>query len=161
MLSALSDISAKSLGYKASLVASGFTGELITPSDPDYEASLARFSKSAQKPAAVVAYVKTAEDVSRVIQFATKNSVEIVVKGGGHNIAGSSSTNGGVVIDLSRHFKYVRVDTENKLGYVGGGATWADVDAEAIKYGLAAVAGTVNYTGVGGYVLNIIFFYYR
>lgn len=144
-------MSAKSLEYKASLVAAGFTGELVTPSDPKYKASLTRFSKCAQKPAALVAYVQSTEDVSRVIQFATKNNVEFVVRGGGHNTSGSSSTNGGIVIDLSKHFRYVRVDVENKLGYVGGGTRWADVDAEAIKYGLATVAGTVNHTGVGGY----------
>jgi FAD/FMN-containing dehydrogenase len=43
--------------------------------------------------------------------------------------------------------KSVVVDAEKKLVKVGGGATWADVDSEAAKYGLAAVGGTVNHTG--------------
>jgi hypothetical protein len=51
-----------------------------------------------------------------------------------------------------RHVNGVRVDTENKLAYVGGGAIWADVDKVVIEHGLAAVAGTINHTGVGGSV---------
>jgi FAD/FMN-containing dehydrogenase len=142
----------KSLEWKTSLLSVGFTGDLITPNDPQYEASLIRLAKNAQKRAGLVAFVKSSEDVSKVINFVTTNGIEVVIRGGGHSTSGSSSTEGGVVIDLSRHLNSVRIDKENKLGYVGGGATWEKVDAEAIKYGLAAVAGTVNHTGVGGCV---------
>ncbi|CAG8561528.1 2121_t:CDS:2, partial [Acaulospora colombiana] len=60
----------------------------------------------------------------------------------------------GIVIDLSKYINTVRVDHENKLGFVGGGASWKDVDEEAITYGLASVGGTVNHTGVGGLTLG-------
>jgi FAD/FMN-containing dehydrogenase len=56
------------------------------------------------------------------------------------------------VIDLSRHVNRVKVDAENKLAYVGGGALWSDFDQATIKHGLAGVGGTVNHTGVGGCV---------
>jgi FAD/FMN-containing dehydrogenase len=142
----------KSLEWKTSLLSVGFTGDLVTPNDPHYEASLIRLAKNAQKQAGLVAFVKSSEDVSKVIKHATANGIEVVVRGGGHSSSGSSSTEGGIVIDLSKHLNSVRIDEGNKLGYVGGGATWAKVDAEAIKYGLATVAGTVNHTGVGGCV---------
>jgi FAD/FMN-containing dehydrogenase len=142
----------KPLEWKTSLLSSGFTGDLITPNDPQYEASLIRLAKNAQKQAGLVAFVKSSEDVSNVIKHATANGIEIVIRSGGHSTSGASSTEGGIVIDLSRHLNSVRIEEENKLGYVGGGATWAKVDAEAIKYGLATVAGTVNHTGVGGCV---------
>ncbi|PVF97271.1 FAD-binding domain-containing protein [Serendipita vermifera] len=147
-------IRALNFDWKTPLLEAGFTGDLVTPSDPDYQLSLKRFVKNAQRNAALVAFVKSAEDVSRVINFASNNSIPFVVKGGGHSTSGASSIEDGIVIDLSRHLITVRVDEKNSLGYVGGGALWRHVDEEAIKYGLAAVAGTVNHTGVGGLTLG-------
>lgn len=146
----------QSTEFKTALTAAGFTGDLIIPGDTEYASSIARFAKNAQKNAALVAFVKSAEDVSKVIQFVNTYSsahgipVDVVVRGGGHSTSGSSSSEGGIVIDLSRYVNTVRVDEKEKLGYVGGGATWAAVDKEAIRYGLATTGGTVNHTGVGG-----------
>ncbi|PVF97284.1 FAD-binding domain-containing protein [Serendipita vermifera] len=146
--------STQSIDLKMPLLDAGFTGDLVVPSDPDYQAAISRFAKNAQRNAAIVAYVKTPEDVARVIKFASANSVPLVVKGGGHSTAGASSIENGIVIDLSRYMKKVRIDKEKKLGYVGGGAIWKDLDVEAIKYGLAAVTGTMNLVGVGGLTLG-------
>jgi FAD/FMN-containing dehydrogenase len=143
-------MSGKNKDLKASLVNSGYTGDLYIPGDEGYEASLVRFAKNAQKRAGLVAFVKSAEDASLVVKLATSNSVPLVVRSGGHSTSGASSSEGGIVIDLSRHVNTVRVDVEKKLGYVGGGANWEAVDKETIKYGLATVGGTINHVGVGG-----------
>jgi FAD/FMN-containing dehydrogenase len=147
-------IRALNVDFKTPLLESGFTGDLVVPSDPGYQVALRRFAKNAQRNAALVAFVKTAEDVSHIINFSSANSIPLVVRGGGHSTSGASSIDDGIVIDLSKHMNTVRVDEENKLGYVGGGASWRDVDEEAIKYGLASVGGTVNHTGVGGLTLG-------
>ncbi|PVG04874.1 FAD-binding domain-containing protein [Serendipita vermifera] len=138
---------------KAALVAAGFTGDIVTPSDPDYQTSILRFAKNVQRNAALVTFVKSEEDVARVINLASDKCVPIVVRSGGRSLGGSS-VEGGIVIDLSKHMNTVVVDEEKKLAYVGAGACWKDVDETTIKYGLAAVAGTVNHTGVGGVTLN-------
>jgi FAD/FMN-containing dehydrogenase len=141
---------------KASLITDCFSGDLVIPGDPEYEASLVRFAKNARRNAALVAFAKCAHDVSKVLTFINTHSstdggrIPVVVRGGGHSPSGASSTEGGIVIDLSRYLNTVRVDEEKKLAYVGGGATWSAVDKEAIKYGLATTGGTVNHTGVGG-----------
>ena len=49
------------------------------------------------------------------------------------------------MIDLSRYLNGVKVDPEQKVAYVGGGALWETVDRTAIKHGLATVSGTVNH----------------
>lgn len=77
----------------------------------------------------------------------------MTVRGGGHSTSGSSSIDDGVVIDLSRMRK-VTVDPEAKTVKAEGGTIWEDVDVEAAKYGLAAVGGTVNHTGVAGLTLG-------
>jgi FAD/FMN-containing dehydrogenase len=145
----------KSTEFKAALSAAGFTGDLIIPGDSEYLPSLIRWARNAQKNAALVAFVKSAQDVSRVIELvnaysARGNPVHMTIRGGGHDTTGASSSDGGIVVDLSRYLKTVRVDKEKKLAYVGGGATWADVDTKAITFGLATTGGNVNHAGVGG-----------
>jgi FAD/FMN-containing dehydrogenase len=129
-----------------------FKGDIVTPSDPDYAESIARWATNAVRNARIVAFVKDSEDVSLALKFIRDNKLPLAIKGGGHNTAGASSSEGGLVIDLSRHVKGVNIDAEKKLAYVGGGAIWGDLDKAAIEHGLACVAGTVNHTGVGGYV---------
>ena len=132
-----------------------FDGDIVTPSDPDYAQSIARWATNAVRNAKIVAFVKNAEDVSRALKFARDNKLDMAIKGGGHNSAGASSSEGGIVIDLSRHINGVKIDAEMKLAYVGGGAVWGDLDKAAIAHGLAGVAGTFDHTGVGGYVKTV------
>ena len=93
---------------------------------------------------------------------------QLIWVGGGHNPSGASSTNGGLVVDLSKYLNKVIVDQEAKIAHVGGGALWSDVDAATCPFGLATVGGTVsevsdvaplcynadNQTGVGGYAIT-------
>jgi FAD/FMN-containing dehydrogenase len=81
--------------------------------------------------------------VSIALDFAKEHNLDLATKGGGHATSGASSSDGGLVIDMSL-IRDVTVDAENRTARVGGGATWADVDNETAKYGLACVGGTVN-----------------
>lgn len=130
----------------------GFKGDIVTPSDPDYGESIARWATNAIRNAKIIAFVKDSQDVSLAVKFARASKLPLAIKGGGHSASGASSSEGGLVIDLSRHLRDVKVDAANKLAYVGGGAIWADVEKATIRHGLASVGGTVNHTGVGGYV---------
>lgn len=117
----------------------------MTPTDPQYPAAIARWAVNAQRKAAVVAFVKDEQDVALAINYARRHGLPIAIRGGGHHPAGASSSEGGLVIDLSRYLNGVKVDDKKNLAYVGGGALWEAVDREAIKYGLATVGGTVNH----------------
>ncbi|KIM83118.1 hypothetical protein PILCRDRAFT_69894 [Piloderma croceum F 1598] len=136
--------------YDLTILSKAFKGDVVTPKDSDYAAAIARWASNASRNAKIVAFVKDAEDVSLALKFVKANNLPLAIKGGGHSTSGASSSEGGLVIDLSRHVNGVRVDAENKLAYVGGGALWADFDQATIKHGLAGVGGTVNHTGVGG-----------
>ncbi|KAM5534865.1 hypothetical protein V8D89_011420 [Ganoderma adspersum] len=131
-----------------------FKGDIVTPGDSDYDQAIARWAKNAARKAAIVAFVKDPEDVSLAVKYAKEANLVIAIKGGGHNPSGASSSEGGLVIDLSRYLNGVTVDADKKLGYVGGGAIWETVDKTAIEHGLATVGGTVNHTGVGGLILG-------
>jgi FAD/FMN-containing dehydrogenase len=88
------------------------------------------------------------------IKFATSNNIPLAIKCGGHNPSGASSISDGLCIDLSRYFDTARVDPDQRLVYVGGGAVWKTVDLATIAHGLATTAGTVNDTGVAGLTLG-------
>lgn len=120
-------------------------GDVVRPEDPGYTDAIARWAINAERQAKIVAFVKDAADIALAIKYAREEKLPIAIRGGGHSAAGASSTEGGLVIDLSRYLNGARIDVEKKLAYVGGGALWATVDKNAIEHGLATVAGTVNH----------------
>jgi len=58
-----------------------FSGDLVLPTDEGYEDAIRRWSPSAERPAGIVTYVKTNEDVGMAIKFAVKAGLEIAVTG--------------------------------------------------------------------------------
>lgn len=132
---------------------SGTGAHVRAPSDADYDKSIDRWSKAAEKPAGVAIAPTSAKEVSIAVKYATEQGIDVAVKGGGHSTAGVSSTDGGLLIDLGRMRK-VDVETDKQLLHVQGGCLWLDVDEAAWKYGLATVGGTVADTGVGGLSLG-------
>ncbi|TVY40090.1 FAD-linked oxidoreductase [Lachnellula subtilissima] len=126
---------------------------VVTPESDKYQESLKRWAASAERPASIIVFPTSAEDVSKAILFSIANKLELAVSGGRHATSGSSSTDGGLCIDLS-NMRGVIVDAEKKTATAQGGALWGDVDSELGKHGLVAVGGTVNHTGVGGLTLG-------
>ncbi|GAB1213012.1 hypothetical protein ATERTT37_002161 [Aspergillus terreus] len=129
------------------------SSNVYTPGSDGYEASIVRWSGTGVKQAGVVVMPIDVDDIRTSLLWAQEHSVEIAVKGGGHSVAGTSSSSGGLVIDLSRMNK-VTVHADSKTLTVQGGAVWKDVDEKAAEHGLATVGGTVNHTGVGGLTLG-------
>jgi len=105
-----------------------------------------------RKPGLVARCVGTS-DVIRAVNFGRENNLEMSVKGGGHNSAGTAVTDGGLMIDLSL-MRRVTVDKENKTARVDGGCLLGDVDYETQLHGLAVSGGIVSHTGVGGLALG-------
>lgn len=132
---------------------SGTDAKVIAPTDDGYDKAIERWSKAAEKPAGVAIVPTDASQVSTIVKFAAAEKLDLAVRGGGHSTAGSSSTNGGVLIDL-RGIRHAVVDPATKTVKVGGGANWGEVDAALAKYDLATVGGTISDTGVGGLTLG-------
>jgi FAD/FMN-containing dehydrogenase len=91
--------------------------------------------------------------VAAAVRFARDCGLEIAVRGGGHNVAGTAVCDDGIVIDLSA-MRAVGVDPVERTAVVQGGALWGDVDHETQAYGLATTGGIVSHTGVAGVTLG-------
>jgi FAD/FMN-containing dehydrogenase len=128
-------------------------GDVVGPDDEEYGAARAVWNGMIDKRPAAVARCRTNEDVAAAVVVAREHGLPLAVRGGGHNVAGTATCEGGVLIDLSLMHD-VRVDPERRLAMVQGGAIWREVDAATQLYGLAAPAGLVSETGVAGLTLG-------
>jgi FAD/FMN-containing dehydrogenase len=129
------------------------TGDVLEPSEPEYERARLCFNLLIDRRPAAIARCADARDVATALAFAQEHGLEIAVRGGGHNPAGHCAVDDGIVIDLSR-MRRVEVDPAAGLARSEGGATWLDFDAATQARGLVTPGGVVGSTGVAGLALG-------
>ena len=128
-------------------------GQLIQADDTDYEEARHVYNAMIDKrPRCIVCCVDVA-DVIACVNFAREEGLLLSVRGGGHNVAGFATNDGGLVIDLSR-MKGIRVEPEKRTVRAQGGCTWGDVDHATHAFGLATPGGVVSTTGIAGLSLG-------
>jgi FAD/FMN-containing dehydrogenase len=131
----------------------GFRGEIIRPADPGYDEKRAVFnSMFDRRPAAILRPTGTA-DVIRAVGLVRTSGAPFAIRGGGHSVAGFSSCEGGIVLDL-RSLASVRIDPEKRTARVEAGVDWGTFDREAQQLGLAVTGGRVTTTGVIGFTIG-------
>jgi FAD/FMN-containing dehydrogenase len=131
----------------------GFRGGVIAPDHPGYDEARAVWNGVVDRRPRLIARCSGTADVAAAVRFARDRDLEIAVRGGGHNVAGTAVCDGGIVIDLST-MRAVSVDPVERTSLVQGGALWGDVDHETQAHGLATTGGIVSHTGVGGLSLG-------
>jgi len=130
-----------------------FAGRILVSGDAGYDQARVLFNTAIDKRPRVIAQCETVDDVVRAIRVGRELDLEIAVRGGGHGVAGTALTDGGLVIDL-RRMRTVTVDPDAGTATVGGGATMRNFDTATAPYGLATTGGRVSTTGVGGLTLG-------
>ncbi len=134
-------------------LAATLRGELIDPQHPSYEQARRVYNAMHDRRPALIVRAADAADVIAAIRFASEHTLTLSVRGGGHNVAGFGTNDGGLVLDLGR-MRGVRVDPARRTARVEGGATWGDVDHATHAFGLATPGGILSTTGVGGLTLG-------
>ena len=132
---------------------SGLAGSLVGPGNPNYESARRVWNHAIDKRPALIVRAASTEDVARTVHFARSEGRPIAVRGGAHSVAGFSTCDEGIVIDLAR-FNDVRVDVDSQRAFAGGGTTWKTFDAATQQYALATTGGLVSSTGIGGFTLG-------
>lgn len=128
-------------------------GEVLVRGDAGYDEARAVWNGMFDKYPSVIVRCRGASDVIAALNFASAQEMDFTVKGGGHSVAGHSTIDNGLLVDLSL-MNDVRVDPSERTARVGGGAILADLDHETQAFGLAAPAGVVSLTGVAGLTLG-------
>jgi FAD/FMN-containing dehydrogenase len=130
-----------------------FSGQLLRPADVGYEEARRVHNGLVDKRPALIARCRGVADVADAVNLTRKLGLEVAVRGGGHNVAGRATIDGGLVIDLAL-MKGIHVDPKNRTVRAQGGVTWAELNRETQLYGLAVTGGIVSSTGIAGLTLG-------
>jgi FAD/FMN-containing dehydrogenase len=128
------------------------TGEVVGPGDPDFEGARHVFLKGIDQRPTAIARVADADDVARAVAFAREHDVELAVRSGGHSRAGYGTTDGGLVIDLSR-MNALEIDADARTAWVEPGITAGEYTTATGEHGLVTGLGDTGSVGVGGITL--------
>lgn len=136
-----------------SSLAERFQGELIRPADQGYESARGIWNGMFSLRPGLIARCADAGDVQHAVRAASQLGVVTAVRCGGHSLAGFSTCEGGLVIELSK-MRQIEVDRELRRARFAGGCLLGSIDAVTQKAGLVFPSGVVSHTGAGGLVLG-------
>lgn len=130
-----------------------FKGDLLRVGDSGYEEARTIWNGMVARRPGLIARCLDVNDVQTAIRIATDTRVVTAVRCGGHSLAGFSTCDGGLVIDLTR-MRRVTVDPNLRRARVAGGCLLGSIDTATQKEGLVFPAGVVSHTGASGLILG-------
>jgi FAD/FMN-containing dehydrogenase len=128
-------------------------GRAISPRDRDYDSARQVWNGAFDKHPGLIVACSGSADVARTIEFTRRNDLLLAVRSGGHSLAGKSTCDGGVVIDLSG-LKKIEIDPVKRIARAEAGLTLAEFDQATAAQGLATTSGTEPSTGIAGLTLG-------
>ena len=130
-----------------------FQGDLIRPNDRAYPEARTIWNAMVARNPGLIARCADVADVQAAVRAAAGHGIAPAVRCGGHSLAGFSTCEGGLVIDLSR-MREVSVDAEARRARAAGGCLLGSIDGATQKAGLIFPAGVVSHTGASGLILG-------
>ena len=130
-----------------------FKGDLLRPGQRGYEDARAIWNGMVARTPGLIARCADVSDVQSAVRAASEAGILTAVRCGGHSLAGFSTCDGGMVIDLSR-MRQVTVDPEARRARIAGGCLLGSIDSATQKAGLVFPSGVVSHTGASGLILG-------
>src|ERR1700743_1210933 len=128
-------------------------GELLRPDDPSYREARTVWNGMVARNPGLIVRCATSGEIQAAVRAAHSANALTAIRCGGHSLAGHSTCEGGVVIDLSP-MRSVTVDPERRRARFSGGCLLGDIDRATQASGLVFPAGVVSQTGAAGLVLG-------
>ena len=130
-----------------------FKGDLLCPGHDGYEEARVIWNGMVDRAPGLIARCADVSDVQSAVRVASEIGILTAVRCGGHSLAGFSTCDHGLVIDLSR-MRQVTVDGEARCARIAGGCLLGSIDTGTQKAGLVFPAGVVSHTGASGLILG-------
>lgn len=130
-----------------------FKGDLLRPGESGYEDARAIWNGMVARTPGLIACCADVSDVQNAVRAGSEARILSAVRCGGHSLAGFSTCDGGLVIDLSR-MRQVTVDPDARRARFAGGCLLGSIDTATQKAGLVFPSGVVSHTGAAGLVLG-------
>ncbi|MCC6617271.1 MAG: FAD-binding oxidoreductase [Anaerolineae bacterium] len=140
-------------GVSIAQLRASINGQVIAPGDETYDEARTVFYGGIDRRPALIIRAADAGDVSKVVSLARETGAELAIRAGGHSVAGHSTTEGGIVLDLSA-MKGLDIDVEGRTAWAGGGVTAGEYTVATGAHGLATGFGDTASVGIAGITLG-------
>lgn len=128
-------------------------GRVIGPADSGYDDARTVFVGGIDRRPAAIVRVAGSDDVAQAVLLARDTGMELAVRSGGHSAVGHSTTDGGIVVDVSE-MKALDIDVASRTAWADAGLTAGEYSAAAAAHGLATGFGDTASVGIGGITLG-------
>ena len=128
-------------------------GTVLEPTDTGYEDARRVWNGMIDRRPVAIVRAAGVGDIGPTVRRAIELDLPLAIRGGGHNVAGNGTVDGGIVLDLGG-LTAVEVDPATRRVRVEPGATLAHVDKATEPHALAVPIGVVSGTGIAGLTLG-------
>jgi FAD/FMN-containing dehydrogenase len=143
--------------FIATTLRSRIKGQVLTPSDPDFERVALgvwnQYGTDARRPQLIVR-VADERDVVEAVKYAKDNKLKVVVRGGGHNWCNPSLRNGGMMIDLADLNQVISIDAKARRAVVQPFISNREIQARLNAQDLSFPSGHCPPVKLSGYLLS-------
>jgi len=129
------------------------TGRVVTPSDPEWDATRQVFNLATDLRPAAIALPRDVSDVVAGVGYARAHGLRVAPQATGHNAAPLGALEDTLLIDV-RELQEISIDPGAQRVRVGAGVKWERVAPQLSEFGLAGLHGSSPDVGIAGYSLG-------
>jgi len=126
---------------------------VLRPDDPTYATARLMKNTAADRMPAMIVMARDVDDVALTIELASTSRLPLAVRATGHSVAGHSTADGAIVLDLSG-LAGVHIDPVNRTAWADGGVRAGAFTVAAHAAGFAVPFGDTGSVGIAGLTLG-------
>ena len=130
-----------------------FRGRVIAPDAEDYGRARRVHNAAVDRHPALIVRPTDADEVALVVAHAQERGLPLVVRAGGHSMAGHGTADGALILDLSA-MRGVEIDAGAQTAWADAGILAGEYTAATHPLGLVTPFGDTGKVGVAGITLG-------
>ena len=132
---------------------STFRGRVIGPDADDYHRARRVHNAAVDRHPAIIVRPTDADDVALAVAHVRERGLPLVVRAGGHSMAGHGTADGALVLDLSA-MRGIEIDAIGRTAWADAGILAGEYTAATHALGLVTPFGDTGRVGVAGITLG-------